>query len=121
MLIKFQRINVKGFKHPQEDRLPRVVSVSWGNGDPQKDVITAVYLDENGILRDNLKLDNLLDAQNQDLFLDLIARREPAVVVVGGLSIRTTELVQVINALLKRDAEAKGFENAKLHISKFEH
>jgi transcription elongation factor SPT6 len=53
-----------------------------------------------------------LDAQNQDLFLDLITRREPAVVVVGGLSIRTTELVQDIKkVLLKQETEARGYEN----------
>jgi transcription elongation factor SPT6 len=92
--------------------------VSWGKGDPQKDAVTAIYLDENGVLRENLKLDNLLDTQNKDHFLDLIARREPAVIVVGGLSIRTTELVQGIGKLFKEQSGVDGGFGNDLDSSK---
>jgi transcription elongation factor SPT6 len=93
--------------------LARVVAVSWGKGDPQKDAITVVYLDGNGALRDNLKLDNLIDTQNKDLFKDLIARRDPAVIVVGGLSIRTTELVRTVKGIVSQQTEDMGgFDNS---------
>lgn len=101
-----QRINVRGFDPRPEERLPRVVAASWGKGDPQKDAITIVYVDENGTLRDNFKLDNLVDDENKDLFTDLVSRREPAVVVVGGLSINTTGLVGLIKQVLARGSDA---------------
>ncbi|KAF9246316.1 SH2 domain-containing protein [Melanogaster broomeanus] len=69
-----------------------VLAVSWGKGDPQKDAITLVLLDEMGRLREHVKLDNLVDQDYRDEFTDLLKRRRPDVIVIGGFSMATTKL-----------------------------
>jgi transcription elongation factor SPT6 len=98
-----QRISMRGTDPQPGHRYPRVVAASWGKGDPQKDAITLVYLDENGILRDNLKVDNLFDEDNKDTVKDLIKIRNPSVIVISGLSIHTTKLVSKFKELFKPD------------------
>lgn len=75
-----------------EGDTPSVLALSWGKGDPQKDAIHVVVLDEEGRLRDHLKLDNLLDEKLIESFTDLVKRRDPDVVVVGGFTVRTKGL-----------------------------
>lgn len=69
-----------------------VLAVSWGKGDPQKDAITLVFLDEAGRLREHIKVDNLVDQEYRDEFTDLLKRRRPDVIIVGGFSMATTKL-----------------------------
>lgn len=77
-----------------------VLAVSWGKGDPQKDAITLVFLDEAGRLREHIKIDNLVDRDYQDEFTDLLKRRHPDVIVVGGLSMATTKLSLKVRSLV---------------------
>ena len=35
--------------------------MSWGKGDPKKDAITIVFIDEMGRMREHTKIDNLND------------------------------------------------------------
>jgi transcription elongation factor SPT6 len=77
-----------------------VLAVSWGKGDPQKDAITLVFLDEAGRLREHIKIDNLVDRDYQDEFTDLLKRRRPDVIVVGGLSMATTKLSLKVKSLV---------------------
>ncbi|KZT42027.1 transcription elongation factor Spt6 [Sistotremastrum suecicum HHB10207 ss-3] len=95
-----QRVNMAGWKPYYGQTFARVIAVSWGKGDPLKDAITFVYMDENGHLREHLKVDNLTDTENTDIFKDLVKRREPDVIVIGGLSINTTKLSKDIKSLL---------------------
>lgn len=71
---------------------PSVLAVSWGKGDPQKDAISMVYLDQAGRMREYTKIDNLMDEESNDEFIDLIKRRQPDVIVVGGFSMATSKL-----------------------------
>ena len=71
-------------------------------GNPQKDVVTVVYMDEAGRLREHTKLDNPHDSENKDKFHDLLRRRRPHVIVVGGQSIATATLSKRIKELLIR-------------------
>jgi transcription elongation factor SPT6 len=71
---------------------PRVLAMSWGNGDPQRDNIHIVMVDEFGRLRDSTTLDNLTDDQHKDEFVDILDRRRPDVIVVGGFTMATTKL-----------------------------
>lgn len=71
-----------------------VLAISWGKGDPHKDAITLVYVDELGRLREHTKIDNLFDQDNLDEFIDLLNRRKPGVAVVGGFTIATLKLMQ---------------------------
>ena len=79
-----------------------VLAMSWGKGDPQKDVITLVFLDEAGRLREHLKIDNLVDAETRLEFCDVLRRRRPDVIAIGGLSMATTKLVQQIKELFSK-------------------
>ena len=67
--------------------------MSWGKGDPQKDVITIIYLDEGGRLREHTRLDNLVDEDNRKELRDILKRRRPDVITVGGFSIATAKLL----------------------------
>lgn len=83
---------------------PSVVAVSWGEGNPQKDVIAVVYMDEAGRLREHTKLDNLHDSDSKDEFIDLLRRRRPHVIVVGGFSIATATLSKRIKEIISPPA-----------------
>ncbi|KAJ1309768.1 hypothetical protein OPQ81_006534 [Rhizoctonia solani] len=75
------------------DDVPSVVAVSWGKGEPNKDPIHLIYLDEEGRFREHLRLDNLSDSDNRQEFLDLLKRRKPDVVIVGGFTVATKHLM----------------------------
>ena len=78
-----------------------VLAISWGKGDPQKDAITIVFVDEAGRFREHTKLDNLVDSELHDEFIDLLKRRRPDVIVIGGFSMATTKLVERVKQILR--------------------
>jgi transcription elongation factor SPT6 len=80
--------------------VPSVLVVSWGRGDPQKDAITLVFLDSAGRLREHSKIDNLVDSGLRDEFTDLLKRRQPNLIVVGGFSMATTKLAQRVKEIV---------------------
>lgn len=108
-------------KIEEEDRIPRVLAVSHGGGDPRKDVVQAVYLDERGRFREHATFDDLrpLSArqmQERELelertrgkaefvdhradFVKLLKQRRPDIVVVSGWSVRTAELKRHVQEL----------------------
>ncbi|EJD02347.1 transcription elongation factor SPT6 [Fomitiporia mediterranea MF3/22] len=89
-----ERVNMAPYHPPDlhEGEQASVLAVSWGKGDPKRDEINLVFLDEAGRLREHSQIDNLLDSKNRDEFRDLVKRRRPDVVVIGGLSINTATL-----------------------------
>lgn len=91
--------------------------ISWGKGDPNKDAITLVYLDEAGRLRDHAKIDNLYDQDNLDEFLFLLDNKKPDVAVVGGFSIATLKLMQRVKEVLRGTTlsgqDGNGWGNSK--------
>nr|CDI51126.1 related to transcriptional regulator protein SPT6 [Melanopsichium pennsylvanicum 4] len=109
-------------KIEEEDRIPRVLAVSHGGGDPRKDVVQAVYLDERGRFREHNTFDDLRplsprQMQERELerersrgksefpdhradFVKLLKLRKPDVVVVSGWSVRTAELKRNIRELV---------------------
>jgi transcription elongation factor SPT6 len=86
---------------------PSVLAMSWGEGDPRRDAITLVFLDAKGVMREQTNLDNLADVELREEFADLIRRRKPDVIGVGGFSIATTKLSsqvkEAINGLQQVD------------------
>jgi transcription elongation factor SPT6 len=52
------------------NNIASVLAISSGKGDPQKDAITLVFLDEAGRLREHTKIDNLVDHELKDEFID---------------------------------------------------
>jgi transcription elongation factor SPT6 len=85
-----------------------ILAVSWGKGDPLKDAITLVFVDEVGRVREHTKIDNLIDNETLDEFIDLLKRRRPDAIVIGGFSMATTKLVQRVKEVIQgppKDAE----------------
>lgn len=81
--------------------IPSVLAISWGKGDPQKDAITLVFVDEQGRLREHSKIDNLVDQLLRDEFVDILKRRRPDVIVIGGFSMATAKLVQRVKEIVR--------------------
>ncbi|KAI0670362.1 transcription elongation factor Spt6 [Trametes maxima] len=97
-----ERIDVAPYTPPALKRgeVPSVLAMSWGKGDPHKDSIAIIFLDEAGRLREHTKLNNLVDMENQDEFLDIIKRRRPDAIAISGFSITTSKLSRRIKELL---------------------
>jgi transcription elongation factor SPT6 len=91
---------------------PSVLAMSWGKGDPQKDAITLVLLDEAGRLREHTKIDNLVDNELKTEFLDLLRHRKPDVIVIGGLTMATTKLSVRVKEVLRGEPAAQGENGA---------
>jgi len=77
-----------------------VLAVSWGKGDPLKDAISVIFMDDGGRMREYIKIDNLGDSDNRDEFVDIIRRRKPDVIVVGGFSMATAKLSQRVKEIV---------------------
>lgn len=75
-------------------------------GDPKKDTIHAVFVDEAGRHREALEFENLSDTRYKDEFIDMVKRRKPDVIVVAGRSITTTKLSQKIKQALNYSKES---------------
>lgn len=89
--------------HPpglDEDESPSILAVTWGKGDPRKDEITFVFLDDEGRVREHFRLNNLFDSENVDQFKDVLDRRRPDVIGIGGLSYTTTKLAATMKRIL---------------------
>lgn len=78
-----------------------VLAISWGKGDPHKDAITLVFVDEAGRMREHTKIDNLYDQDNKDEFIDFLTRRKPDVAVVGGFSVATLKLSHAVKEMFR--------------------
>lgn len=76
------------------------MALSWGKGDPQKDSIVVVFLDEGGRLREHTRFDNLVDAENRVELREIVKRRRPDVIAVGGFTIATTKLAHRVKELI---------------------
>lgn len=88
-----------------------VLAISWGKGDPHKDAITLVFVDEAGRMRETTKLDNLHDAELKDEFIDLLKRRKPHVIVMGGFSMATLKLTHRVKSILSGSGDEENGES----------
>jgi transcription elongation factor SPT6 len=79
---------------------PKVLAVSWGDGDPKKDAISVVFVDPLGRLLEHHKLDNLMDKNLENEFLKIVDRRRPDLVVIGGFSASTNRLYDRVRQLV---------------------
>ena len=84
----------------EKGEVPAVLALSWGKGDPQKDPIIAVFMDEAGRLREHAKFDNLMDPVYRSEFSELLSRRKPDVIVVGGFTILGTKLMERVREVV---------------------
>ncbi|VDB95810.1 unnamed protein product, partial [Peniophora sp. CBMAI 1063] len=90
---------------PEPGQIPNVVAMSWGKGDPQEDAISIVFTDEMGRLREHAKIDNLNDTDFREEFKDLLIRRKPDCIIIGGFSVATLKLSLRVKELLQGTSE----------------
>jgi len=85
-----------------------VLAISWGKGDPHKDATTIVFVDEQGRMREHTKLDNLADPESSDEFIDILRRRKPSVIVIGGFTVATARLSQMVKNIINPKPPQEG-------------
>ncbi|KAI0093685.1 transcription elongation factor Spt6 [Irpex rosettiformis] len=104
------RINAAPYITPDLEKgdTASVLAMSWGKGDPHKDPISLVFLDEAGRLREHTRIDNLSDEDNLSEFKDILKRRQPNVIVLGGFSVATYKLQQRIKEITTPSQEDNG-------------
>lgn len=68
-------------------------------------------LDQQGNIRNQTKFDNLKEPENRAAFIELIDRRQPKVIVIGGLSVQTARLRDDATLALREMAIRKLGEN----------
>jgi transcription elongation factor SPT6 len=93
------RVDMRPYSTRELELTASVLAISWGKGDPHKDAITMVYVDEAGRMRETTKIDNLHDPDNKDEFIDFVQRRKPDVAVICGFSIATLKLSHLVKEI----------------------
>ncbi|KAH6649718.1 SH2 domain-containing protein [Chaetomium tenue] len=80
---------------------PRVLTLSNGMGDPNRDPISWTWVEEDGRVLEHGKFVNLArDEAQRDLFAELIRRRNPDVVGVSGFSADTHRLIKDVEGII---------------------
>ncbi|KAL7623336.1 Transcription elongation factor spt6 [Parahypoxylon ruwenzoriense] len=80
---------------------PRVLTLSNGMGDPARDPVFWVWVEEDGRVTEHGKFENLARNETQrDAFADVIERRKPDVIGVSGFSTESHRLVRDLESLV---------------------
>lgn len=87
----------------EQGEIPSVLALTNGRGEI-RDAVMAVMLDDEGNIRTQTKFDNLKDEADRDAFIELVERRQPKVVVIGGLSVQAARLRDDAAAALRQIA-----------------
>jgi transcription elongation factor SPT6 len=93
--------------------IPRVLALSNGNGDPRRDAICWAWVEEDGRVLEHGKFNNLTrDEKARESFVELVQRRKPDVLGIGGFSTGTHDLVKDIRDLVsERSLRGAEFED----------
>ena len=90
--------------------IPRVIALSHGNGEPGKDAVCWVWLEETGHMQENGKFADLHnDEKSKKAFVELVQRRKPDVIAVSGFSPETKRLINDISKIVE-DEDLRGME-----------
>ncbi|KAI8057944.1 hypothetical protein BDF22DRAFT_739348 [Syncephalis plumigaleata] len=89
----------------REDRLARVLAVSWGHGDIKRDPIHMAFVDERGRLMGATTFADLRQDEYQREFMDLCAEHKPDLVLVAGFNVSTRRLKDQVFQLSPRAKE----------------
>ncbi|KAI0849321.1 transcription elongation factor Spt6 [Daldinia vernicosa] len=80
---------------------PRVLALSNGMGDPARDPVFWVWVEEDGRVIEHGKFGNLArDESQREAFVELVERRKPDVIGVSGFSTDTHRLVRDVESLV---------------------
>ena len=82
--------------------VPRVLALSNGGGDPNRDPVCWAWVEEDGRVLEHGKFDNLpRDEKSREAFVELVQRRKPDVLGISGFSVETHKLITIIRDLVK--------------------
>ncbi|KAI8357781.1 SH2 domain-containing protein [Blakeslea trispora] len=96
------KINVGAFRGPEshfKSPLPRVVTVSSGNGGP-KDPIVAVFVNQRGKVLDQFQVPNLKDERHWKEMADYIKSKKANVLGVAGYNAETRRIIKHMQSML---------------------
>ncbi|KAL2159115.1 hypothetical protein VTH06DRAFT_2874 [Thermothelomyces fergusii] len=80
---------------------PRVLTMSNGMGDPNRDPISWTWVEEDGRVLEHGKFVNLARDENQrEQFAELVRRRNPDVIGISGFSADTHRLVRDVEGII---------------------
>ncbi|WWD16106.1 transcription elongation factor SPT6 [Kwoniella shandongensis] len=99
------RANVRPFatSSMEQGETPSVLALTNGKGDI-RDAVMAVMLDDDGNIRTQTKFDNLRDEADKASLIELVEKRKPKVVTIGGMSIQAARLRDDAAAALREVA-----------------
>jgi transcription elongation factor SPT6 len=100
--------------------VPRVLALSNGNGDPNRDAVCWAWVEEDGRVLEHGKFNNLSrDEKAREEFVELVQRRKPDVVGISGFSVETHKLVNSIRDLvLEKDLKGAEYEDMESGLDK---
>lgn len=82
--------------------IPRVLALSNGSGDPNRDAVCWAWVEEDGRVLEHGKFDNLTrDERSREAFVELVQRRKPDVLGVSGFSVDTHKLITALRDLVR--------------------
>lgn len=81
---------------------PRVLTLSNGMGDPNRDPVYWAWVDEDGRVLEHGKFVNLArDESQRSAFADLVRRRNPDAIGISGYSADTNRLIKDVESLIR--------------------
>jgi len=87
-------------KNLEVGELPRVFTFSNGQGE-WGDAIVGVFLDEEGRVHTNIKVNDLKDEANRNQVYEILRDRRPDVIGVSGFSVQTNRLYEDLKKLVE--------------------
>lgn len=93
--------------------IPRVLALSNGSSDPGRDDVCWAWIEEDGRVLEHGKFKNISrDSATRDTFVELVQRRKPDVIGIGGFSVETNKLIKEIRDLIvDRDLRGADFDD----------
>ncbi|KAK6336552.1 Transcription elongation factor spt6 [Orbilia brochopaga] len=84
--------------------IPRVLALSAGQANDLRDGILALFMDEEGKVLETLKLVGLRDSEEVKKLVELINRRKPDVVAIGGFTVATHNLYESLRKVIEEES-----------------
>ena len=83
--------------------IPRVFAVSNGNGEFGKDATMGIFMDEDGRVLEQVKYPDFKDVDERNKFVEVLNRRKPDVLAVGGFSVTTNRLIEDLRHIVEEE------------------
>ncbi|RCI04677.1 Transcription elongation factor spt6 [Rhizopus stolonifer] len=109
----YNKINVGPFRGPEshfKSPMPRVVTISSGNGGP-KDAVVAVFVNQRGKVLDHLEVPNLRDERHWKEMTDYIKSKKANVLGIAGYNAETRRIIKHMQTMLAEINQSHEYNN----------